>query len=113
MGTFFGFKKTQPLRALAMGVGSLANGTSDSHAPVPQGVPPVSKPFELIASKAVRPPRSPGPHARLETFLAEAERPQRYPFHPWKRIGRKRRDAITPTCTSLAVLFFGKGQRVP
>jgi len=32
MGTFFGFKKTQPLRALAMGVGSLANGTSDSHA---------------------------------------------------------------------------------
>jgi len=44
----------------------------------------------------------------LETFLAEAERPQRYPFLSRKRIGRKRRDAITPTCTSLAV-FFWKG----
>jgi len=30
-----------------------------THTPfVPQGVPPVSKPFELIASKAVRPPGS-------------------------------------------------------
>jgi len=44
----------------------------------------------------------------LETFLAEAERPQRHPFLSRKRIGRKRRDAITPTCTSLAV-FFRKG----
>ena len=35
-------------------------------------------------------------------LLNRGERSQRYPFHPWKRIGRKRRDAITPTCTLLA-----------
>jgi len=36
---------------------------------------------------------------------------QRYPFHPWKRIGRKRREAITPICTSLAELFWKRGRQ--
>jgi len=44
-----------------------------------------------------------------------AERPQRLPFLSRKRIGRKRRDAITPTCSSLAVFFWKRadGSIVP
>jgi len=42
-------------------------------------------------------------------LLNRGERPQRYPFHPLKRIGRKRRDAITPTCTLLAESMEERG----
>ena len=44
------------------------------------------------------PPRSLRPRARLETFLTEAGRPRQHPLRV-KRIGRRRRDAASPTCT--------------
>ena len=52
------------------------------------------------------PPRSLRPSAGLETFLTEAGRPREHPLH-LKRIGRRRRDAVSPTCTFPGSELYG------
>jgi hypothetical protein len=46
------------------------------------------------------------PQARLETLLTEAERPRQHPFLAWERIGRRRREATSPTWTLPGVTQF-------